>query len=146
MKGFRRVLARLSRLVSVNSIRMATRHVVDVAAGRVNHLKEKAARSKLMDTERTSAKASGSGRTIVASLAAAWKRRIGFHCCLPCFHSSLQTGAAGSSRFLQELGLPPGGIFSRSLLLLSEMASERSGHCKPICLARSVLCSQWLSC
>jgi len=94
-------------------------------AGRVNHLKEKAARSKLMDTERTSAKASGSGRTIVASLAALgsvdW-----LHLLPAMFPFIFAAGAAGSRRFFaKSSAFPPGWhLFSRSLLLLSEMASE----------------------
>src|SRR5438477_11995117 len=79
---------------------MATRHVVRLLpAGRVNLLKEKAARSKLMSAERANAKAPGSGRTILASLAALGSVVLASTCCLPMFPFIFAAGAAGSSAF-----------------------------------------------
>src|SRR5256885_4314491 len=79
---------------------MATRHVVRLLpAERLNRLKEKAARSKLMETEGTKAKAPGSGRTIIASLAALGSVVLVSTCCLPMFPFIFAAGAAGSSAF-----------------------------------------------
>jgi hypothetical protein len=52
-----------------------------------------------MDTERTIAKASGSGRTILASLAALGSVVLASTCCLPMFPFIFAAGAAGSSAF-----------------------------------------------
>src|SRR5882724_1164102 len=77
---------------------MATRHVVrSWRAERVNRPREKAARSELMDAERADAKASRSGRTIFASLAALGSVVLASTCCLPMFPFVFAAGAAGSS-------------------------------------------------
>ncbi len=52
-----------------------------------------------MDTERTNAQASGSGRTILASLAALGSVVLASTCCLPMFPFIFAAGAAGSSAF-----------------------------------------------
>jgi hypothetical protein len=52
-----------------------------------------------MSKERTSVKASGSGRTILASIAALGSVVLASSCCLPMFPFVFAAGAAGSSAF-----------------------------------------------
>jgi uncharacterized membrane protein YdjX (TVP38/TMEM64 family) len=56
-----------------------------------------------MDTERVNAKASGSGRTILASLAALGSVVLASSCCLPMFPFIFAAGAAGSSAFFVKI-------------------------------------------
>src|SRR6266542_2572137 len=106
---------------------MATRHVVrSWRAGRVNRLKEKVARSKLMDTERASAEASGSRRTIVASLAALGSVVLASSCCFADVSIHLcRRGRRKFCFFFQALGLSCDVSSLNRFCFLSEMASEK---------------------
>src|SRR5258705_11562477 len=115
---------------------MATRHVVQ---------SWRAARSKLMNTERTNAKASGSGsgRTIVASLAALGSAVLASSCCLPMFPFIFAAGAAGSSAFFVKIRpfLLAASLLSIAFAFYQRWRAKKC-NCKPNLLSTIVL---WFS-
>ena len=96
-----------------------------------------------MDTEGTNAKASRSGRTILASLAALGSVVLASTCCLPMFPFIFAAGAAGSSAFFAR---------ARPFLLAASLLSiafafyqrwrAKQCQCKPSLLSTIVL---WFS-
>ena len=96
-----------------------------------------------MEAERVNTKASGSGRTIVASLAALGSVLLASSCCLPMFPFIFAAGAAGSSAFFTK---------ARPLLLAASLLSigfafyqrwrAKKCNCKPNLLSTIVL---WFS-
>src|SRR5207244_12172031 len=123
---------------------MATRHVVrSWPAGRVNLLKEKEARSKLMSVERANTKAPGSGRTILASLAALGSVVLASTCCLPMFPFIFAAGAAGSSAFFAKARpfLLAASLLSIGFAFYQRWQAKRC-QCKPSLLSTIVL---WFS-
>ncbi len=95
-----------------------------------------------MDMETTSAKAPGSGRTILASLAALGSVVLASTCCLPMFPFIFAAGAAGSSAFFAK---------ARPFLLAASLLSigfafyqrwrAKQCQCKPSLLSTIVLWS-----
>jgi len=96
-----------------------------------------------METEGTKAKAPGSGRTIIASLAALGSVVLASTCCLPMFPFIFAAGAAGSSAFFAK---------ARPYLLVASLLSiafafyqrwrAKQCQCKPSLLSTIVL---WFS-
>ncbi|PYS57460.1 MAG: hypothetical protein DMF74_26005 [Acidobacteria bacterium] len=93
--------------------------------------------------ERTTAKGSGSGRTVLASLAALGSVVLASTCCLPMFPFIFAAGAAGSSAFFAK---------ARPFLLAASLLSigfafyqrwrAKQCQCKPSLLSTIVL---WFS-
>jgi len=77
-----------------------------------------------MDTEGTKANASGSGRTILASLAALGSVVLASTCCLPMFPFIFAAGAAGSSAFFAKARL---FLLAASLLSIGFAFYQRDG-------------------
>ncbi len=96
-----------------------------------------------MDTERTIAKASGSGRTILASLAAVGSVVLASTCCLPMFPFIFAAGAAGSSAFFAKARpfLLAASLFSIGFAFYQRWRAKRC-QCKPSLLSTIVL---WFS-
>ena len=96
-----------------------------------------------MSAERPNAKAPGSGRTILASLAALGGVLLASTCCLPMFPFIFAAGAAGSSAFFAK---------ARPFLLVASLLSiavafyqrwrAKQSQCKPSLLSTIVL---WFS-
>jgi hypothetical protein len=96
-----------------------------------------------MDAETTSAKTSGTGRTVLASLAALGSIVLASTCCLPMFPFVFAAGAAGSSAFFAK---------ARPFLLAASLLSigfafyqrwrAKQCQCKPSLLSTIVL---WFS-
>src|SRR5438067_5561561 len=123
---------------------MATRHVVRLLpAERANLPKERAAENKLMGAETTSAKAPGSGRTILASLAALGSVVLASTCCLPMFPFIFAAGAAGSSAFFAKARpfLLAASLLSIAFAFYQRWRMKRC-HCKPSLFSTIVL---WFS-
>src|SRR6266576_483773 len=99
--------------------------------------------NKLMGAETTSAKAPGSGRTILASLAALGSVLLASTCCLPMFPFIFAAGAAGSSAFFAK-ARP--FLLAASLLSIAFAFYQRwrmkQCHCKPSLFSTIVL---WFS-
>jgi mercuric ion transport protein len=96
-----------------------------------------------MEAERVNAKASGSGRTIAASLAALGSAVLASSCCLPMFPFIFAAGAAGSSAFFVKIR-----PFLLALSLLSigfafyQRWRAKKCNCKPNLLSTIIL---WFS-
>src|SRR5947199_2540049 len=123
---------------------MVTRPVVrSWRAVRINHLRKKATRTSLVDMERTSAKTSGSGRTILASLAALGGVVLASSCCLPMFPFIFAAGAAGSSAFFAKARpfLLAASVLSIGFAFYQRWRAKQC-QCKPSLLSTIVL---WFS-
>ena len=95
-----------------------------------------------MDTERASAKASGSRRTIVASLAALGSVVLASSCCLPMFPFIFAAGAAGSSAFFfKSSAFPAASLLSIAFAFYQRWQAKKC-QCKPTLLSTIVL---WFS-
>jgi len=96
-----------------------------------------------MDTERASAKASGSRRTIVASLAALGSVVLASSCCLPMFPFIFAAGAAGSSAFFSRARpfLLAASLLSIAFAFYQRWQAKKC-QCKPTLLSTVVL---WFS-
>src|SRR5712691_11617712 len=127
---------------------MATRHVVrSWRAGRVNRLKEKAARSKRWIWKELTRK----DRDQVELFLRVWQRLEASSWHPPvvyrCFHSSLPPAPQEVQRFLQEPGLSClRRLFSRSVLLFIRDGERNSANANRVCLARSCYGSQSSRC
>jgi len=96
-----------------------------------------------MDTVRTIAKGSGSGRTILASLAALGSVVLASTCCLPMFPFIFAAGAAGSSAFFAKARpfLLAASILSIGFAFYQRWRAKQC-HCKPTLFSTIVL---WFS-
>ena len=93
-----------------------------------------------MDTETSSAKTSGSGRTILASLAALGSVVLASSCCLPMFPFIFAAGAAGSSAFFARARpfLLAASVLSIGFAFYQRWRAKQC-QCKPSLLSSIVL-------